>query len=126
MSEELEEEEFTVEDVSIPSRLWAASGYIWFFCFVPLFLKRDDDFVLAHVRQGVLLFVAWLFFIVISFSPVATRMMGPAGHWAIWITAALGDSFIMVLSLLGIYYALSGVRWQMPVLGRSARALDAS
>ncbi|PCI35532.1 MAG: hypothetical protein COB53_10850 [Elusimicrobia bacterium] len=120
------EEEVEEENIPISSRLWAASGYVWFFCFVPMFLKRDDDFVLAHVRQGVLLFVMWFFFIVISFSPVATRFMGPVGHWAVWITASLGDAFIMVLSLLGIYYSLSGVRWHMPILGTPAKALDAS
>ena len=97
----------------VPSRrAWAMVGYLSFLCLLPLFAKRDDDFVLFHARQGLLLFVAALLFLVLSVVPLF-------GH-ALW---HLGDTVIFVLSLLGIYYALRGQRWTMPLIGDAAREI---
>lgn len=94
------------------SRAWAAMSYLSFLCFAPLFLKRDDPFVLGHARQGLLLFVGWIFLLVAGAVPV----VGP-------FVASLGTLFVAVMSILGIGYALRGDLWKMPLLGEPAEEM---
>lgn len=98
---------------TMSSRIWAAMSYFWFLCFLPLFFKRDDDFVLFHARQGLLLFVAWLFFAVMSVAPLL-------GH----VVRHIGVIVITTVSLLGAYYAFLGERWTLPLLGRLTQELN--
>lgn len=98
------------EVVSTSSKAWAAMGYMWVLCFLPLFLKRDDDYVLFHARQGLLLFVGWCFFLLVSVSPFL-------GH-PLW---HLGNALVAILAVMGIYRAVTGVRWKMPLLGAAAQ-----
>lgn len=110
----LEEEEIAKPDTIVPlRRLWSAISYLGFLCLIPLFAKRDDAFILGHARQGLLLFVAGLFMLVMSALPLL-------GH-LLW---QLGETVIFVLSLLGIYYSARGETWVMPLLGESARDLS--
>ncbi|PCI35650.1 MAG: hypothetical protein COB53_10765 [Elusimicrobia bacterium] len=94
-------------------RLWSAISYLSFLCLIPLFAKRDDEFILGHARQGLLLFVGGLFLLVMSALPFLGVML-----WQ------LGETIIFVLSLLGIFYAARGESWTMPLLGESARDLS--
>lgn len=98
--------------ISGTSRTWAAMSYLSFLVFAPLFLKRNDDFVLGHARQGLLLFVGWIFLLVVGAVPV----IGP-------FIAALGTLFVAVMSILGIAYALRGDGWKMPILGEPAEEM---
>lgn len=110
--------EAVVEDAAqepLATRSWAAISYLWFLCFVPLFLKRDDAFVLFHARQGLMLFVAWLLFLVLHVFPVVGHLVGFMGNVA-----------VLVLSFLGIYHAMTGEYWSMPLLGKSAADLNLS
>ncbi len=110
--------EAVVEDTeqeSLSTRSWAAISYLWFLCFIPLFLKRDDQFVLFHARQGLMLFVAWLFFLVLHIFPVIGHIVGFVGNVA-----------VLVLSFLGVYHAMTGEYWSMPLLGKSAAELNLS
>ncbi|PCI35534.1 MAG: hypothetical protein COB53_10860 [Elusimicrobia bacterium] len=95
------------------SRAWAAVSYVWFLCFLPLFFKRDDDFVLFHARQGLLLFVAWLFFAVMGVAPLL-------GH----VMRHIGVLIVVTISLLGGYHAFQGERWTLPLLGRLTQELN--
>ena len=110
MTTETVVEEMAQEDLSMSSKTWAAMGYMWVLCFLPLFLKRDDDYVLFHARQGLLLFVGWCFFLLVSVSPFL-------GH-PLW---HLGNALVAVLAAMGIYRAFMGQRWKMPVIGEAAQ-----
>lgn len=99
--------------VSTQSRIWGAMSYMWFLCFIPLFLKKSDDFAMFHAKQGLTIFVAWLFFLVISIVPVL-------GH----IVGFLGDVVLLVFAIMGMIHALSGEYWTMPLLGGAARDLE--
>lgn len=107
-----EKPEESAPDVPVSARAWAVLGYISFFCFVPLLARREDAFVLEHARQGLLLFVSSLFFLIIGFT-------SGIGH----LLMHIGNLFLVLGSLMGIYYAVTGANWTMPVLGKPARAL---
>ncbi|PCI35531.1 MAG: hypothetical protein COB53_10845 [Elusimicrobia bacterium] len=101
-----------VPDVAVSARAWAVLSYISFLCFVPLLTQREDDFVLEHARQGLMLFVTSLLLIVVGFT-------SGLGH----LLMHFGNIFVVLFSVMGIYYALMGSRWTMPLLGRPALAL---
>ena len=98
--------------ISVTSKVWAAASYLWFFCFISLILKKNNPFVLFHARQGLILFVVWLFLLVISAVPVL-------GH----IVGFLGNVVVLVLAIMGIIHALGGEYWTMPWLGGVAADL---
>ena len=107
-----EKTEKSAPDAPVSARAWAVLSYISFFCFVPLLARRDDAFVLEHARQGLLLFVTSLMLLIIGFT-------SGIGH----VVMHIGSLFLLLFSLMGIYYALTGAHWTMPVLGKPARAL---
>lgn len=86
-------------------KFFAAIGYIFILCFVPLVLKRDNQFAQFHGRQALVLFIFELAASIIKAIPV------------------LGDvvfsfSFVVfgIASLLGIVRVLMNEYWQMPVI----------
>ena len=101
-----------LEDIDTSSKIWAATSYLWVLCFLPLFFKRDDDYVLFHARQGLLLFVGWCFFLLVSVSPIL-------GH-PLW---HLGNLLVLILNAVGVYHAVSGRRASLPLIGNAAKEM---
>ncbi|MFA5134255.1 MAG: DUF4870 domain-containing protein [Patescibacteria group bacterium] len=80
------------------SNLMAALSYVWVLSVVMLVIKKDDEFVKFHAKQGLVLFLAsWLAWI-------------PAIGWALGLV-------IVVLVIIGFLKAQSGERYKMPVVG---------
>ncbi len=107
MTEEKEklEEGSTTED----TKIYAAVGYIFILCLIPLLLKKDDEFARFHGKQGLVLCIceiAALFFSVI-----------PKLGETIWLVSAIA---FPVLALAGIVQSLKGNRWKMPIVGEIA------
>ena len=100
-------------EIKFASRFWAGLGYISFLCFVPLFIKRNDDFALFHARQGLLLFVAWIFAIVASVLPVFGGIVWDIGHIGVF-----------VFSLIGVYNASRGARQALPLVGKVSEGFE--
>jgi uncharacterized membrane protein len=75
-----------------------ALSYVWILSVVMLIIKKDDEFVKFHAKQGLILFIA-------SFIGVV-----PVIGWAIWLV-------VVVLDIVGFIKALSGERYKMPVIG---------
>jgi len=38
-------------------KIFAVMGYLWILCIIPLVFKKDNRFVLAHSKQGLVIFV---------------------------------------------------------------------
>jgi uncharacterized membrane protein len=95
------------EKISLISRLWGVIAYIWVFAFIPYFLKRKNEFVFFHAKQGVVIFVAEIIFILISAIPIIGQ-----------IIAILGLIFCAFLSIKGMIKSLTGKKWKMPILSR--------
>ena len=93
-------------------KFFAAVGYIFVLCFVPLVLKKDNAFAQFHGRQALVLFIFELAAAIIKSIPI------------------IGDvvfSFAYVLlgiaSLLGIVHVLMNEYWQMPVVSNIANKI---
>ncbi len=61
---------FSEENI-IEGKIYAFSAYISVLCIIPLILKKNNPFVLAHGKQGLVLFIAqtavWILSIVVPF-----------------------------------------------------------
>lgn len=84
-------------------KLVAVFFYLTILCIIPLILKRDDDFILSHGKQGLVLFVAEaaVFIAHIALGPSVLR---------------LGLFILISFSLWGIFEALRGQYAKLPVI----------
>ena len=82
-------------------KIFAFMGYLSFLCIIPLVFKKDNDFVLFHAKQGLVIFVAevavFILSIVINIRSFGILVFG-------------------LLSLWGIFLALSGKRTKIPIV----------
>ena len=86
-------------------KFFAAIGYLSVLCFVPLSLKKDNQFAQFHGKQALVLFIFEIAAGILKMVP------------------ALGDlvfsvAFVVfgILSLVAIVKVLMGERWEMPVV----------
>lgn len=85
----------------------------YFLFFVPLLTdSKNDPFVKFHVKQGLLLFVAWVAFWVLRSLPFIGRTL-----WMIYPLVALA---MLVLLIRGIINAANGEMKPLPVIGKFA------
>lgn len=101
-----------INQEKIESRILAGLAYVGVLCLIPLFGKKDDEFVQFHAKQGLVLFIAEAVAFFINIIPFVGQ--------AIW--SLLGIGFLAV-SAFGAYKALKGEYWRMPVLGKYTREI---
>lgn len=87
------------------SNLMGALSYVWILSVVMLIVKKDDEFVKFHAKQGLVLFIA-------SFIGVV-----PVIGWAIWLV-------VVVLCIIGFIKALSGEKYKVPIVGDIAEKIS--
>lgn len=91
-------------------KIFAAMSYMGVLVLVPLFVKKDDPFVLFHVKQGFVILVGF----VITFLSM------------FWITVVSNILFLILflISVIGLVQALQGRRWKIPVIGGIAEKFN--
>lgn len=94
------------EQLSNDSKLFAALSYLWLLSVVMLILKKDDEFVRFHAKQGTVIFVAS---IILWFIPII--------GWLMQIAVLIGV-------VIGFLKAYSGERFKMPVIGDLADKIN--
>lgn len=95
-----------VEPVHNKNTGMAVVAYILFF--VPLLTDaKHDSFVLFHVRQGFVLFVAWVF------AGILSMIIGP-----LMFIGLLAQVGLLVLFIIGIMNALGGKEEPLPLIGQ--------
>ncbi|MFC1686982.1 DUF4870 domain-containing protein [Patescibacteria group bacterium] len=89
--------------ISSERKLLAAFSYVWIVSVIMLVMKKDDDFVRFHAKQGLVLFIAsfiaWIPFL-----------------WWLWFV-------IVVVWLIGFFKALSGERFRIPIIADIAEKI---
>ncbi|MCU0653677.1 MAG: hypothetical protein MUD10_05465 [Candidatus Pacebacteria bacterium] len=86
----------------------AIIAYIVFF--IPLLTEaKGDAFVKYHVKQGMVLFVAW----------IASGFVGMVPLFG-WMIAPLLSLAMLILMILGIINAANGVQKPLPLIGAFA------
>ena len=88
-------------------KVFAILAYLSILCIVPLIFKKDNDFVLSHSKQGLVIFVGQVGVFVLHIV---------LGTWIL----RLGMFVLWVLSFLGIIAVLKGNYIQLPVIARIA------
>lgn len=86
-------------------KFFAAIGYLSFLCFVPLFLKRDNQFAQFHGRQALVLFVLEVSAGMLIIVPVVGEV--------VFRFACL---VFGIFSLAGIVKVVMNEYWEMPVI----------
>ena len=87
------------EQLSNDSKLFAALSYLWLLSVVMLVLKKDDEFVKFHAKQGTVIFVVS---IILWFIPII--------GWLLQIV-------VLIAVVIGFLKAYSGERFKLPVIG---------
>ena len=85
-------------------RLAAVMAYIPFLCFVPLLKMKDNKEARFHARQGVMLFLIEIIAVIFLIDIISDFVFK-----AVLIVA-------VALSLTGIYFALQGKNYRLPVI----------
>jgi len=94
------------EQLSNDSKLFAALSYLWLLSVVMLVLKKDDEFVRFHAKQGTVIFAVS---IILWFIPII--------GWLLQIA-------VLIAVVIGFLKAYSGERFKMPVVGDLADKIN--
>ena len=87
------------------SRMAAVLSYIPVLCFVPLLTMKENKEARFHARQGVLLFLLELIAALFLIDGISDFVFK-----AVLLIA-------IALSLVGIYFALQGKNYKLPIIG---------
>jgi len=92
-------------------KIFAMLSYLSIFCIIPLIYKKDNNFVLSHGKQGLVLFIAEFAILIIHF------VLG------IWIFR-LGMFFMLLMSFFGMIAALKGQLIELPFVHEIADQIE--
>ncbi|MBF0522742.1 MAG: hypothetical protein HQL24_06775 [Candidatus Omnitrophica bacterium] len=98
------------ENQIIEGKMFALLSYLSIFCIIPLVLKKENPFVLAHGKQGLVIFVAQVGIFVIHI------VLGS-------LFLRLGFFVFGILSLMGIIHVLRGRYIKIPVIYEIAQKI---
>ncbi len=88
----------------------ALLSYLWILTLIPLLTNRDDRFIHYHAKQGLLLFLIWIIFIILTYP---LTYVPYAGIMIIAITFVA----LTILNIICIIKVLKGNTWAIPALG---------
>jgi len=113
----------------------AAIGYIPFFCFIPIYVARDDEFAQFHGKQSLVLLISYII-ISIGLWLVSLVFGGILGHVPLigfvfrvigWIAHNLVGTILaviyVVLMIIGLIFAAAGNKWEIPIISTYAKRL---
>ena len=88
-------------------------SYLWVLVLIPLLVKKDDDFVHFHAKQGLILLIVWIAIWIIAFVP----FIG-------WLIASLATVALGIICLIAIVKVLMGQKWEIPIVSTYADKLN--
>jgi fumarate reductase subunit D len=94
----------------LEGKIFAVMAYLSILCIIPLILKKDNDFVLSHGKQGLVIFIG----------EVGVFIFSIVFPWLL----KLGLFIWGLLSLLGIIAVVRGRFIELPVIARIAEQID--
>lgn len=119
----------------LSNRVLSAIGYLPFFCFLPIYLCRDDDFAQQHGKQSLVLLIIYIV-IWVGIWLLNAIFRGILGHiiiigflfnaigWIIYhIIGTILSFAYLVLIIIGIISAGTGNQWEIPIISTYARNL---
>jgi len=98
--------------LSSEEKIYSVFAYFGVLCLVPILVKRDNEFVMFHAKQGLALFIIETIFGILRIVPLL-------GYLAFMLVLFICG----LLSLIGMVQALTGNKWNMPVIGEWAKKI---
>ena len=92
--------------------VYAILSYLWVLCLIPILLKKENEFVVFHARQGLMLFIVEVGLGILGIIP----FLGP-------IISTIGILVCGLLSLVAIVQVLMGNKWKIPVIAEWAEKI---
>ena len=90
----------------------AALCYIWILVLVPLLTDaKNDPFVKFHIKQGLVLLIAWIIAGVANWILALIPVIG----WLIMLVIWIG---LFVLWIMGLIAAINGQEKTLPIIGK--------
>ena len=99
--------------LSADENVYAILSYLWILCLVPVLMKKDNEFVKFHAKQGLVLFIVEMAVAIIGIIPLLGTV--------IYI---LGMLICGMISLIGIIQVLMGNKWKIPVISEWAEKIE--
>jgi len=101
-------------------------SYLSILCLIPLFTKKDDDFIYFHAKQGLVLF-GFEIVVYVIYRIIVGMLIGSIVGWgmlSIWsLIFNLVDLGLLVLSIMGIINVVQNKKKELPLIGKFARNL---
>ncbi|MBI5002691.1 DUF4870 domain-containing protein [Candidatus Woesearchaeota archaeon] len=88
-------------------------SYLGILVLIPLLIKKDDDFVHFHAKQGLIMLIVWIAVSIISMIPFLE-----------WIFGSVLYVVLGIVSLIAIIKVLMGEKWEIPVVSTYADKLN--
>jgi uncharacterized membrane protein len=98
----------------------AALSYLWILVLIPLLVKKDSKFVMAHAKQGLALFIAEIIVWVVE---IFFRWIPFIGIFFV-ILANICYAILAVVSIIALLYALTGKCWKIPGIYEFSEGLN--
>jgi uncharacterized membrane protein len=98
---------------TVNNNLYAILSYLWIFCLIPVLMKKDDEFVRFHAKQGLVLFILEMAVAIIGIIPLLGSFI-----------YVLGILICVILSIIGIIQVLMGNKWKIPVVNEWAEKIE--
>jgi len=100
------------------ARLLGAASYVFFLCFLPPLLLKENNFAMQHARQGFLLFFLEIVLAILVYIVEHSIGLIPIlGFLIVVLLKFVTGVGVLFLAVMGIIKAASGQQWIMPVLG---------
>lgn len=101
-------------ELTSEQKLMGALSYLGILVLIPYLTKKGDQFVMGHVKQGLMLLIVdvILWFAGWILTMVTLGLFAPV-MMIIWL-------LVMVVAIIGIVKAAQGQTWVIPVVGKTA------
>jgi uncharacterized membrane protein len=105
------------------NKLMGILSYISFLCLIPLFTKKDNDFVYFHAKQGLVLFILEAIVYVVYRILIAILI---GSLFTLGLLSILGviveliNIGLLVLSIIGIINVVQNQKKEIPLVGKFA------
>ncbi|HBG60911.1 MAG: hypothetical protein A2Y03_09325 [Omnitrophica WOR_2 bacterium GWF2_38_59] len=93
----------------VDGKIFAVLSYLSILCIIPLILKKDNEFVLKHGKQGLVIFV----------SEVAVFILSIVFPWIF----KFGMFLLLIMSFIGIVAVLEGKYTRLPFVADIADSI---
>ncbi len=93
--------------------VFAILSYLGILVLIPLLVKKDDDFIHFHAKQGLVLLLVWIAVWIFTLIPVIGWVIGP-----------LLSVVMLIISVIAIIQVIMGKKWEIPIVATYADKLN--